>query len=70
MVKKLKLFEYAVLWHPNEDESKDGKKTKVLEEPKRELAENDKNLMMKIIRNVPAEYGEQLDQLEIIIHPF
>lgn len=68
---KLKLFEYAVLLHPEAD--KDGKdigKTILLKEPTRLLAKDEKQVGMLAAREVPAEHLEHLEQVEIVVRPF
>lgn len=72
MNEKLKLFSYAVLFHKKE--IKDGKEeyigADVIIEPKTATAKNDKDLLFKIIREVPANYAETPDRVEILIRPF
>lgn len=68
---KAKLFEYAVLWHPTEKQIKDdGKKTILLAGPKTILAKDDKAAGMSAVMEIPQDYKEQLDQIEIAIRPF
>jgi hypothetical protein len=68
---KLRLFQYAVLWHPTEKEAKEeGLKTKVLVEPKTILSSDDKSAAMMAAMEIPQQYKESLEQIDIIIRPF
>ena len=67
---KSKLFQYAVLWHPTVKEIEDGKKSKVIVEPKTILANDQQSAAMSAAMEIPAEYKAQLDQIEIAMRPF
>lgn len=70
MHEKAKLFQYAVIWHPTEEQAKDGQKSKIVIEPATALAKNEPVASMEVIRKIPTEYADQLDQLDIAIRPF
>lgn len=69
-----KLFEYAVLYHPRstkkQDEDGTVPETQILVAPKTILGYDDKTVGMRAVREVPDEYAEKLDRVEIIIRPF
>jgi hypothetical protein len=68
---KQKMFQYAVLWHPTEKQEKEeGLKSKVVVEPKTILANDQASANMSAAMNIPSEYKEQLDQIEIALRPF
>lgn len=67
---KLKLFEFAVLFHPTDKEFKDGGKTLIIVNKQTMLGKDDKQVGMKAVMEIPAEYKEKLDQVEIIVRPF
>lgn len=70
---KLKLFEYAILLHPEESKDpkeKDTGKTTVIKQPTVILAKDDKQAGMLIAREIPDEYVDKLDQIEVIVRPF
>lgn len=70
-MKKSTLFQYAIVWHPTEKQSKDdGLKSKVLVEPKMLLAETQPSALMAASMEIPSEYKDQLDQIEILMRPF
>jgi hypothetical protein len=70
-MKKSQLFQYAIIWHPTEKQSKDDSlKSKVLVDPKMILAESQSSALMAASMEIPTEYKDQLDQIEILMRPF
>jgi len=76
-VKPMKrLFQYAVILHEYEkDEAnlKGGqvyKDSRIIIEPKVVLAKSEKDLVFKVTREIPNEFAENPDNVEIIIRPF
>lgn len=68
---KKKLFQYAILFHPTEKEAKDeGLKSKVIQEPKTILSQDQNSAAMAAAMEIPAEYREKLDQIEVVMRPF
>lgn len=65
-----KLFQYAVLWHPTEKEVKDGQKSKIIVSPTNILAANEKQVGMKAVMEIPVDYKDQLEQVEVLVNPF
>lgn len=66
-MKKQRLMEYVILWHPKKEE--DGKSKIIV--PKKEILVNDeKQAFIFANRAIPDEYLEQLDQVEVIVRPF
>lgn len=73
-VKKMKLFEYAVIHHPapTEDEQKRGAqpKSELLVEPEYVLAFDEKEASVLAARAIPDSHVDQLDRVEIVLRPF
>ncbi len=67
---KSKLFQYAIIWHPNEAEAKDGKKSKLISSPAYILATDQNAAQIAAAMNIPAEYKDNLEQIDIAIRPF
>lgn len=67
---KLKLFQTAILFHPNEEESKKGENSKLVGKPEFILAKDEKSAAMKANLSIPEEYHEKLDQIEVIVVNF
>ena len=70
MATKLTLFEYAVVWHPNELQEKEGKKSILIEGPKSMLAREEKAVFMTAVSLLSKEYKDQLDQIDVTARPF
>jgi hypothetical protein len=66
------LFTYAVLFHKHEEKEgkQEYKETVILVEPKTILARNDKEVAFKATREVPEEYANQSENIEILVRPF
>lgn len=66
-----RLFQFAVLWHPTEKDAEDnGTKSKVIVELTTVLAADERAATMHAARAIPADYTDQLDQVEIAVRPF
>ena len=68
---RMKIFEYALLWHPSQKQQKEeGQKTKLLVEPKWMLAPDEKTALMAAAMEIPKEHREELEQVEIAVRAF
>lgn len=68
---KLKLFEFAILMHPELD--KDGKevgKTVFLKELCSMLAKDEKQVGIVAAKSIPEAHMDSLDRVEIVVRPF
>lgn len=68
------LFEYAIIYHPaqtKEDKDK-GIDTKsiLVQAPKTVLASNPESVSILAARDIPEEYTDRLDKVEIVVRPF
>jgi len=63
------LFQYAVLLH---EYDKEGNyiDSKIIIEPTTALAKSEKDLVFKITRDIPAEYAEDPDNVQILVRNF
>lgn len=78
----MKLFQFAIIWHVNEEQKKNGEKDKLIlvdiggeANPKGRmittiLAADEKSALLLAGREIPKEYLGCLDQIEIAIRPF
>lgn len=67
----MKLFEFAVIYQGKKN--KDGEYTKkaaIITEPKCVLAVDEKQAAMMAAREIPSDYAEDLDKVEVIVRPF
>lgn len=65
------LFRYCVMWHPTEEERKQGEKSRIVV-PVSDwvLAQGEKAAVMRATKEIPAEEMENADQLEVCVSPF
>jgi hypothetical protein len=63
------LFQYTVLFHKHD---KDGNyiDSQVVIEPKFVLAKSEKDLVFKITREIPEEFAEESDNVQILVRNF
>lgn len=71
---KGKLFEYAVLYHPKTKKDPQGneitKKSQLLGEVTRVLAENEQEVSILAARSIPEDHLTHLDEIEVVVRPF
>ena len=67
---KSKLFQYVILWHPNEKEEKEGKKSEIIKELTTILEKDEKTVSIKASREIPDKYMDSLEQVEVVIVNF
>lgn len=67
---RLKLFQTAVLFHPTDEESKKGEKSKIIVELKTSLATDEKTAAMQANFSIPEEYRDKLEQVEVLVVNF
>ena len=65
-----KLFEYVVLFHPKSKKDEETKKSVLLVDVTRVLAESDREVAMRAAREVPGEYMDRLNDVEVIVRGF
>jgi hypothetical protein len=69
-----KIFEYAVLHHPiatkEQQERGDKPRSVLIVDVKRVLANNEKEAAMLAARDIPDEFTDKLDRVEIALRPF
>lgn len=71
---KGKLFEYAVMYHPKTKKDPQGneivKKSQLLGEVTRVLAENEQEVSILAARSIPEDHLTHLDEIEVVVRPF
>jgi hypothetical protein len=65
-----KLFEYAVVFNPNKEETKSGEKPKIVIKPTTILAKNEKEVNFIAARSIPEDFADKIDRLDIAVRPF
>ena len=66
----MKPFQYLIIWTPTEKEIESGKKAKIIVEGKWLLAPDEKTVGLLAGHEVPEEYLNSLEQLQVLIRPF
>ncbi len=70
----MKIFEYAVIYHPlatkEQQDRAEKPKSVLIVDVKRILANNDKEATILASRDIPEDYTNKLDLVEIAIRPF
>ena len=69
-LEKSKLFEYVVLWHPDDQQAKEGKKTEIVTPLTQMIAKEEKAVFMTAVKALPDMYKDQLDQIDVVVRPF
>ena len=69
-----RIFEYAVLYHPEEKRDKDGnvmrERSELLVDVTRVLASDEKEVATRAARALDEAYLDKLDLVEIVVRPF
>lgn len=65
-----KIYEYAVLYHPKGKKDDLPKPSELIVDVKRVVAADEKSVAIMAAREIPTEYVDRLDQIEIAIRPF
>ena len=66
----MKLFQFAVLLHPSEEEKKAGKQSQIIVEVRTVLAQDQNAAVIQAARQIPEEYMDRLSRLEVAVRPF
>ena len=66
----MKLFEYAIVFNPNEAEKKEGVKGTLILAPKYVLGDSVGTVTMLAAREIPESYLDKLDRVEVAVRPF
>lgn len=66
---KSQLFQYAILFNPDLKEN-DNREPKVIKGIETILAKNQEEATIRIAREIPEEYLNRLDEIDIVCRPF
>lgn len=67
---KPKIWMYAAVFYPSEDEEKEGKKAKIVVKPNIVLAKSENEALIHAARAIPDEWTDKLSQVEVFVRPF
>jgi hypothetical protein len=66
-----RIFEYAVIFHPKKKQKdEEVKKSKLIVDVTRVIAGNQEEVVILAAREIPEEYLDALDEVEIAVRPF
>ncbi len=66
MAQRARLFEYIIIWHPTEQQEKEGAKAKIIIDLTRTLSKDVAGAQTLAARAIPEEYIDQIAQVEIL----
>jgi len=66
----MKLFQYAVIYQPDEAERKNGAKPEIVIDLKTVLAESESVVGMMAAREIPDGFKDKLSRMEVAVRPF
>ncbi len=67
---KATLYQYAILYHPAPPKGEPSKPSEVIVPVTSVAAETDQAVVMQAARQIPQEYADKLDRVEIAVRPF
>jgi hypothetical protein len=67
---KSKLYQYAIVWYPTSKQEAEGMSPMILVEPKYILSRDRESALVAAAMDIPREYREELDQVDILIGVF
>ena len=66
----MRIFEYAIIVHPNKKQKEQGERCRFVVEPKAILAQDEKQAALLAGREIPEDLLAQLEQVEVAVRPF
>lgn len=70
----MKLFEYAVLYHPHQTKEQrdrgESARSELIIDVQRVLARDDKEVNLVAARGIPEKFLDKLDRIEVAVRPF
>ena len=70
-MRNLKLYQYAIFYTPTEEEVKDKKVgPTIITDVKSIVASDEKEVTIRVAREIPEEYLDRLENVVIAIRPF
>jgi len=65
-----RIYQYAILWQPTEKQFEDGLRTKFIKELTTILAVNEGAATKVAFMEIPDDYKDQLDQIDVVVRNF
>lgn len=67
---RVKVYEYVVVFRPDEDGDEEERGPEIVLGPKVILAKSEKEVVMRVSREVPEKWADDLADLDVTIRPF
>jgi hypothetical protein len=68
--KQVKLYQFAIMYNPNTESVKAGKKPEVIHEARLLCASDERSALLQAARKIPNDYADKLDEVEVAVRPF
>lgn len=66
-----RLFQYAIILHPTEEQAKEGKRAIIVKQPGEcVVAKDEQELVLRAAREIPEKHLNVLDRIEVAVRPF
>ena len=65
-----RLFQYAIVLQPKIEDDKEVEEGKIIKEIETIFAASDREVTIRAAREIPEEYMDQLDRVEVAVRPF
>lgn len=69
-MEKSNLFQYVAIYNPSTKKEEEKQTAKIVVPITSILAKNEQVASMKAVREIPEEYLDRLEQIDIIVRPF
>ncbi len=69
-MRRFNLFQYAIVLQPKFKDGEVVEEGKIIVEPKYTFAESEREVTIVASREIPDEYMDQLDRVEVAVRPF
>ncbi len=66
----MKVFQYVIFLTPNNENKDTPEKPKILVEPKTVLASTEQQAGILASRDIPEEYIDRLEEVNVVVRPF
>lgn len=66
----MKVFQYVIFFEPNNDKLEVPEKPKIIVDPKTVLASSEHQAGILASRDIPEEYIDRLEEVNVVVRPF
>ena len=66
----MQLFQYAVFYRPSDEQTKKGAKAEVIKDITSVVAADEKEVMIRAVREIPENFMDRVANIEVAVRPF